>query len=256
MVADDRAGRGRAAAAAGGRARAGAGGVERARRPAYPRGPCIHELFEAQVRAHAGRGGRWSSRTSALTYAELNARANRLAHRLRRARRRARRRAWRSASSARWRWWSRCWPCSRPAAPTCRSTRRYPAERLALHAGGPRARVVLTHAPRSPPICRRRGRPSSRSTLVAAAIAARGRRRSRGRRATPRTLAYVIYTSGSTGRPKGVMVPHRGDRQPGGGAARGVRRGAGRARAAVRLVLLRRVGGRGGRTRCSAAPRW
>ena len=82
----------------------------------------------------------------ALTYGELDARANRLARHLR------------ALASGR-----RCAVglclerspelvvgaarrSSRRAAPTCRSIRRYPAERLALHAGGRAAPVLLTEA--------------------------------------------------------------------------------------------------------------
>ena len=87
----------------------------------YPRGRCLHELFEAQARRTPGRRGRWSARTSAhLRRAETRG-PTRLAHRLRRARRGPRgagghlpgalARSWSSPSSA----------SSRPAAPTCRS---------------------------------------------------------------------------------------------------------------------------------------
>ena len=55
---------------------------------------------------------------------ELNARANRLAHHLRRAGRGPGRAGGDLRGARRWRWWSRCWRCSRRAAPTCRSTRR------------------------------------------------------------------------------------------------------------------------------------
>ena len=93
-----------------------------ARRPA-----AVHELFEAQAARTPGGPGRGLRRRGALTYGELDRRANRLAAPPARARasgpevpvgalRRALARAGRR----------RCWRCSRPAAPTCRSTRPIP----------------------------------------------------------------------------------------------------------------------------------
>ena len=98
----------------------------------------------------------------------------------------------------------RCWPCSRPAAPTCRWTRRYPRERLALHAGRRRrAPVLLTQRDAARTRC-----PARRRAVVLRWTRTRTRsRRSRTRRRraarAPENLAYVIYTSGSTGRAQG-----------------------------------------------------
>ena len=79
-----------------------------------------------------------------LTYAQLDARANQLARHLARARSRAGRRSSRSAPSARSRWWWRCSPCSRPAAPTPRSTRTIPTSESRSCSTTPRAPVLLT----------------------------------------------------------------------------------------------------------------
>ena len=226
-----------AGAAAGGRAarwcwRSGTRRTRRIRRDAvHPR------AVRGAGGAHARTRWRWSSRASALTYAELNARANRLAHHLARAGRGAGRARGRSAWSAALELVVGLLAVLKAGGAYVPLDPAYPAERLALHAGGQRAaRVLLTQAPL-------RGRARRRRACRCVALdadAARDRRREpatnpRARRLTPEHLAYVIYTSGSTGRPKGVMIAHRGVVQPAGvDAATTCGIGAGDARAAAR----------------------
>ena len=76
-------------------------------------------------------------------------RARRLARRLRALGRRAGGAGRGLPSSARRSWWWRCSACSRPAAPTCRSIRPIPRERLAFDAGGRRRRQRVRCSPRS-----------------------------------------------------------------------------------------------------------
>ena len=100
-----------------------AGGVERHAEPPYRATPASTTLFEAQVRAHAGRAWPSASRAPALTYARARRARQPAGAPPARARRRARGRASACASSARWRWSSACSASSRPAAPTSRWTR-------------------------------------------------------------------------------------------------------------------------------------
>ncbi len=171
----------------------------------YPRHQCIHELFEAQVRAHPESvalvfGG------ESMTYGELNARANQLARRL-------------LAHNL------------QPGAPVAICVEpsvwmvvglvailkaagaylpmdpRYPKERLSFMLLDAGASILLTQQsllPRLPrgrakTICLDAADPSTQSQSI----------ESPANRATPDDAAYIIYTSGSTGRPKGVAVPHR-----------------------------------------------
>ncbi|HEX2091423.1 MAG TPA: amino acid adenylation domain-containing protein, partial [Longimicrobiaceae bacterium] len=171
---------------------------------AYPRGVCIHELFEAQVRQRPGAAALvWEG--VELSYAELDARANRLAHHLR---------------------GLGVGPESRvgvllergpeliisllavlkaggayvPLDPT------YPAERLALMLADSAAEVLLSRSGQYAA--------PARSALrvvhldeVAEALSSQPESPPRSG-AAPQNLAYIVYTSGSTGRPKGVMVGH------------------------------------------------
>ena len=102
--------------------------------------------------------------------------------------------AWRCPVGASWSW--RCWLCSRPARPTCRST---PATRpsASRSCSTTSARcVVLDDEPVD-------------DRLDVSAADEPDRRGPAVSRLLPANPAYVIYTSGSTGRPKGVVVEHR-----------------------------------------------
>ena len=121
---------------------------------------CIHELFEAQARAHARRRGRRVRGRSALTYA-----------RARRARQPARAppaRAWASGPRSRVGLCAgalagagrrRCSASSRPAAPTCRSTRRTRASAWPSCSRTRGAPVLLTQRAPAPTRCPPHGAP-------------------------------------------------------------------------------------------------
>ena len=171
-------------------------------------------------RAHAGRGGGRVRRTRASPTANSTRgptgwRTTARARRRPRGRGRAVRRALARA------WWSRCSASSRPAAPICRSTRDYPAERLAFmleDAGAPvlHERRGWRRLPRHR--CARAARCDGPDDRAEPAT----RRRSRS---MPRALAYVIYTSGSTGEPEGRGGRRTGVVQPVGADATTVRLG-------------------------------
>ena len=133
-------------------------------------------------------------------------------------RRRARGRSSPCCCPAATRWSRRCWPCRRPAPPTCPLDPDLPADRLGR---GARRRPARWRS--SPSTARRRPRlagdgvprgrprrPRHRGRRSPAATAAPGhRRRPAARRCTPDHPAYVIFTSGSTGPAQG-----RGRRPP------------------------------------------
>ncbi|HEX8694828.1 MAG TPA: amino acid adenylation domain-containing protein [Longimicrobium sp.] len=171
----------------------------------YPRGVCIHERFEEQVRERPGDAALvWGSES--LSYAELDARANRLAHHL----------AARGVG-----------PDSRVAVLLERSAELVVSILAILKAGGcyvpldpthpaERLRFMLADSGVGVLVARRGVADAVDTAAVpvvwldddAEAIAARPADAPRSG-ATPENLAYVVYTSGSTGRPKGVMVAHR-----------------------------------------------
>ncbi|HEX2077205.1 MAG TPA: amino acid adenylation domain-containing protein, partial [Longimicrobium sp.] len=172
----------------------------------YPRGLCIHELFEAQVR-HTPDAVALISGDLSLTYAELNARANRLARRL-------------AALGAA--------PETIVALALERSVEMvvallavnkagaaflpvdpaYPAERRRWMLERSATRLVLTTSVLAADL------PETRATVVALdRVAAEVEGEDDGDLSVDvdvENAAYVIFTSGSTGRPKGVVVPHRG----------------------------------------------
>ena len=176
-------------------------------------GACVHELFEAQAARTPEAVAVVVRGEDALTYAELNARANRLARHLRAPgvgpealRRRVRR--------ALARMWWRCSACSRPAAPTSRSTPTYPRERLAFMLEDARAPVLLTEQRLLAALPAARRRACCASTAGGRDRSARTSAHEPARARVGRSdLAYVIYTSGSTGRPKGVRDPAPRGRQ-------------------------------------------
>jgi non-ribosomal peptide synthetase component F len=175
----------------------------RTERP-YPRGVCIHDLFEAQVRERPDAAALvWGAET--WTYAELDAAANRLAHHLR-------------ALGV--------GPEARVGVLLERSAELivsilavlkaggayvpldagYPPERLKLMLADAGVRVLVTRGElaarsRGPT---RGGLPGGAAEAIAASPADAPESGASGD-----NLAYIVYTSGSTGRPKGVMVGHR-----------------------------------------------
>ena len=170
---------------------------------------------------------------SELTYGELDARANRLGGAPARSRRRSGDAGRRLRSSARRSWWWRCWPSSRPAAPTCRSIPRYPAERLALHAGR-----------------RRRSRPADRAAPGAAGLAGAAVPAVRRSTTLPGEEAAPPSAPQGSGAP-GLRDLHLGlDRPAEGGGDRAPQRRGACCDWAARPTL-----GRGADAACSRRPR-
>jgi amino acid adenylation domain-containing protein len=173
--------------------------------PAFPEGPCLHALFEAQA-ARTPQAVALVCGEESLTYAGLNARANRLAWRLRAlgvgpeslvglcAERSLEMVAGLLAIL-------KAGGAYLPLDPD------YPPERLAFMLDDARPRALLAHsalAGRLPPHPRTLpldGDWPEESAANPPPLAA------------PGNLAYVIYTSGSTGRPKGVGVTHQNVRR-------------------------------------------
>ncbi|HEX2092021.1 MAG TPA: amino acid adenylation domain-containing protein, partial [Longimicrobiaceae bacterium] len=173
----------------------------------YPRGLCVHGLFERQVeRSPDAAAVVFGDRV--LTYAELNARANRLAHYLRE----------RAVGAE-----------VRVAVCVERSPETIVGLLAVLKAGGAyvpldpdspddRLRYMLTDC--APAMLLTQASLAGRLSGLNLPLLALDRDapswaehpEPNPERAglTPEHLAYVIYTSGSTGAPKGVMVQHRG----------------------------------------------
>ena len=144
-----------------------------------------------------------------LSYAELDARANRIARRLLGAGRPPRTLVGLAVPRASLDMVVARSPCTRPAARTCRSTRRIrpTASRFMIEDSR-----RLSSSRRHEPMSRAATCPCSVLALDEAAEREAIDQLPASDRALPRrlaNLAYVIYTSGSTGRPKGVMVEHR-----------------------------------------------
>ena len=172
---------------------------------AYPKGDCIHSLFEAQVeqRPHAAAVVFGHER---LTYAELNKRANQLAHYLRRI---------------------GVGPEVRVGICLRRSLEMVVAMLGVLKAGGayvpldpayPELRIAFMLEDAKIPVLLTQQSllddlPAHSARVIP--VDAPMEDISREAAATPHSgvaasnLAYVIYTSGSTGNPKGVAIEHR-----------------------------------------------
>jgi amino acid adenylation domain-containing protein len=189
------------------------GGTERAlvleewnrtERP-YPRGVCIHELFQAQVRERPGAVALvWDG--AELTYQELETRANRLAHHL------VRRGVGPDARVGVLLERGvelivsllavlKAGGCYVPLDPA------YPAERLRLMLDDSSVRVLISRSDLAG-VVETGDLDVIHLDHAAGAIASEPVEAPRGG-ATAENLAYIVYTSGSTGRPKGVMVGHR-----------------------------------------------
>ena len=173
----------------------------------YPRGECVHELFQAQAERtpHAVAVAHGAQE---LSYAELNERANRLAHHLR---------------------GMGVGPDARVGVCLARSPELLAGLLAVLKAGGAYVPLDPTHPQER---LRHVLRDSACVALLtqeslagvfadagvpvvsvdggAAAWAAQPDRNPERGGLTASHLAYIIYTSGSTGQPKGVMVEHGG----------------------------------------------
>ncbi|HYH80409.1 MAG TPA: amino acid adenylation domain-containing protein, partial [Longimicrobium sp.] len=176
----------------------------RTERP-YPRGVCVHELFEARVRERPGAAALvWGE--ASLTYRELDARANQLANHLVRL---------------------GVGPDARVGVLLERSVELivsllavlkaggayvpldpgYPPERLRLMLADSSVRVLLGRGDLAG-VVEAGGLAVVHLDHAADALASESVEAPRGG-ATAENLAYIVYTSGSTGKPKGVMVAHR-----------------------------------------------
>lgn len=167
----------------------------------FPRGQCVHELFEAQ----AGRNARAVAVVHAerqLNYQELNARANRLAHHL------IHLGVEPNDRVAIWLDRSMDLVIAELAILKCGAVyvpleRQAPAERIAALVKDCAARLVLTHSSTEELAIG----PSRRVNLDELRLA-RQRAHDPMVPRSSEAAACVLYTSGSTGRPKGVLVPH------------------------------------------------
>jgi len=176
----------------------------RTERP-YPRGVCVHALFEAQARERPQAVAlAWGE--AELTYQALEARANQLAHHLVRLGVGPEARvgvllergvelivsllAVLKAGG-----------CYVPLDPG------YPAERLRLMLADSGVRVLLSRSGLAG-VVEGAGLEVVHLDRAADALASEPAEAPRAG-ATAENLAYIVYTSGSTGKPKGVMVGHR-----------------------------------------------
>jgi amino acid adenylation domain-containing protein len=170
----------------------------------YPRGACIHELFEACADAEPGSVAA-SCGGEQMTYAELDRRANQLARRLR------------AEGVGPGSLVGVCLEHSLAEVVAVLGVLKAGAGYLPLDPGHPAQRisfivadagvsVVLTQQKFAEMLSACGARPISLDSDPAPFSGQDGGRVASG--ATPGGVAYVIYTSGSTGEPKGVRVSH------------------------------------------------
>ncbi|HYO59265.1 non-ribosomal peptide synthetase [Archangium sp.] len=173
----------------------------------YPREPCLHELFEAQVERTPDMVA-VSSASGQLTYRELNRRANQLANYLRE-------RGLRTDAVVGL-WIERGVELVVGALGILKAGCAYlpldpglPMERLNYVLSDTRARVLVTQERLADEL------PSWHGERLVLMLDAEWAKIARQPEESPRVevgpenLAYVIYTSGSTGKPKGVLIEHR-----------------------------------------------
>ncbi|HEX8211982.1 MAG TPA: amino acid adenylation domain-containing protein, partial [Longimicrobium sp.] len=174
----------------------------------YPRGACVHELFEAQAERTPDAEALVCEHES-LSYAELNRRANRLAHHLR---------ALGVGADTRV---GICVERSvemvvgllgilKAGGAYVPLDASYPVDRLRNMVEDSVPAVLLTH----PPQAGTAAALSAGTTIPVLDLTgdegwANQPETNPGREGLgPRNLAHVLFTSGSTGRPKGVMLEH------------------------------------------------
>lgn len=171
----------------------------------YPRGSCVHELFETQVE-RTPEAVAVDFEGKQLTYRELNRRANQIARRLRRIgvgpdvpvglllER--------SLTMV-----VGLWAVLKAGGAYVPLDPAYPKARLSFMLEDSGAPVLLTQENLAD------GLPAHPAKQILLDADGNGIGREGGENlrtaATPENLAYLIYTSGSTGMPRGVAIPHR-----------------------------------------------